>query len=278
MLTVDPALGDIEGGDVLIEGDTIAQVGKDLSADAEVIDATGSVVIPGFIDTHRHTWEAAIRSCAPDATLDDYFVEVLDSFAPLYRPEDVYASNLAGALECINAGITTLVDWSHINNTPDHPDAAIQGLQGVRHPLALRVRQREHVAGRLLVQQLDRDPARGRRADQEHVLLLRRRPADDGSGHARPRLLPGRRGARRVGHGPRPRHPDHGAHRDGQAGRQVEHGQAARRPRPARAPTPRTSTPATSATRSGSWSRRARARSRSPRRWRCRWATAGRRS
>ena len=61
--------------------------------------------------------------------LDDYFVEVLDSFAPLYRPEDVYASNLAGALECINAGITTLVDWSHINNTPDHPDAGIQGLK-----------------------------------------------------------------------------------------------------------------------------------------------------
>ena len=91
-------------------------------------------MIPGFVDTHRHTWEAAIRNCAPNATLDDYFVEVLDSFAPLYRPEDVYASNLAGALECINAGITTLVDWSHINNTPDHPDAGIQGLKeaGIR--------------------------------------------------------------------------------------------------------------------------------------------------
>jgi cytosine/adenosine deaminase-related metal-dependent hydrolase len=128
VLTVDPSLGDIEGGDVLIEGDTIAEVGKDLSADAEVIDCSGDVVIPGFVDTHRHTWEAAIRSCAPDATLDDYFVEVLDSFAPLYRPEDVYASNLAGSLECLNAGITTLLDWSHINNTPDHPDAGVQGL------------------------------------------------------------------------------------------------------------------------------------------------------
>ncbi|HZD73571.1 MAG TPA: amidohydrolase family protein, partial [Actinomycetota bacterium] len=88
----------------------------------------------GFVDTHRHTWEAAIRGCAPNATLDDYFVEILDTFAPLYRPEDVYASNLAGALECVNAGITTLVDWSHINNTPEHPDAAIRGLQeaGIR--------------------------------------------------------------------------------------------------------------------------------------------------
>jgi cytosine/adenosine deaminase-related metal-dependent hydrolase len=134
VLTVDPDLGDLPGGDVLIEDGTIVQVGVDLSADAEVMDAAGSIVIPGFVDTHRHTWEAAIRSCAPNATLDDYFVEVLDSFAPLYRPEDVYASNLAGALECLNAGITTLVDWSHINNTPDHPDAAIEGLQeaGIR--------------------------------------------------------------------------------------------------------------------------------------------------
>src|SRR5688572_9000216 len=129
VITMDRELGDLPGGDVLIEGDTIAQVAPNIQADAEVIDVSGNIVIPGFVDTHRHTWEAAIRGCAPDATLDDYFVEVLDSFAPLYRPEDVYASNLAGALECINAGITTLVDWSHINNTPEHPDAAVRGLQ-----------------------------------------------------------------------------------------------------------------------------------------------------
>ncbi|HEX4907397.1 MAG TPA: amidohydrolase family protein, partial [Actinomycetes bacterium] len=134
VLTVDPDLGDLPTGDVLIEGDTIAQVAPQIDADAEVVDASGFIVMPGFIDTHRHTWEAAIRGCAPNATLDDYFVEVLDTFAPLYRAEDVYASNLAGALECINAGITTLVDWSHINNTPEHPDAAIRGLQeaGIR--------------------------------------------------------------------------------------------------------------------------------------------------
>jgi 5-methylthioadenosine/S-adenosylhomocysteine deaminase len=134
VLTVDPNLGDLPKGDVLIEGDRIAQVAPQIDADAEVVDASGHIVIPGFVDTHRHTWEAAIRGCAPNATLGTYFVEILDTFAPLYRPEDVYASNLAGALECINAGITTLVDWSHINNTPEHPDAAIRGLQeaGIR--------------------------------------------------------------------------------------------------------------------------------------------------
>jgi cytosine/adenosine deaminase-related metal-dependent hydrolase len=134
VLTMDPTIGDLPTGDVLIDGDRIAAVEPGITADAEVIDVTGQIVIPGFVDTHRHTWEAAIRGCAPNATLDDYFVEVLDTFAPLYRPEDVYAANLAGALECLNAGITTLVDWSHINNSPEHPDAAIRALQetGIR--------------------------------------------------------------------------------------------------------------------------------------------------
>ncbi|HKE52614.1 MAG TPA: amidohydrolase family protein [Actinomycetes bacterium] len=134
VLSVDPGIGNLPSGDVLIEGDTIAAVQPQIDADAEVIDASGFIVIPGFVDTHRHTWEASIRGCAPNATLDDYFVEVLDTFAPLYRAEDVYAANVAGSLECLNAGITTLVDWSHINNTPDHPDAAVRGLQetGIR--------------------------------------------------------------------------------------------------------------------------------------------------
>jgi 5-methylthioadenosine/S-adenosylhomocysteine deaminase len=134
VLTMDPALGDPPGADVLIEDGRIVAVEAGVSADAEVIDATGFIVLPGFVDTHRHTWEAAIRGSAPNATLDDYFVEILDTFAPLYRAEDVYASNLAGSLECVDAGITTLVDWSHINNTPEHPDAAINALRetGIR--------------------------------------------------------------------------------------------------------------------------------------------------
>jgi 5-methylthioadenosine/S-adenosylhomocysteine deaminase len=134
VITMDPELGDLPRGDILIEDGKIAGIEQHIDADAEVVDASGRIAIPGFVDTHRHTWEAAIRGCAPNATLDDYFVEVLDTFAPAYRAADVYASNLAGSLECLNAGITTLVDWSHINNTPEHADAAIRGLQetGIR--------------------------------------------------------------------------------------------------------------------------------------------------
>ena len=139
VLTQDPKLGELQDADILIEDDKIAAVGKNLSAEgAEIIDAKGDIVIPGFIDTHRHTWETSIRTCAPDYTLGAYFAGILDKFAPVYRPEDVYAANQWGALECANAGITTLVDWSHIMNTPAHADAAIKGLQdaGIRSVFA----------------------------------------------------------------------------------------------------------------------------------------------
>jgi cytosine/adenosine deaminase-related metal-dependent hydrolase len=139
VLTQDDALGELPNADVLIEDDKIAKVGPNIqAADAKVIDAAGDIVIPGFIDTHRHTWETSIRTCAPDYTLSDYFAGILDQFAPKYRPDDVYAANTWGALESVNAGITTLVDWSHIMNTPEHADAAVKGLQdsGIRSVFA----------------------------------------------------------------------------------------------------------------------------------------------
>ena len=130
VLTQDPALGELPRADILIEDGAIAEVGPDLSAaDAKVIDAAGDIVIPGFIDTHRHTWETSIRTCAPDYPLIAYFGNILDKFAPHYRPEDVHAATLWGALEDINSGITTLVDWAHIINTPEHADAGITALQ-----------------------------------------------------------------------------------------------------------------------------------------------------
>jgi 5-methylthioadenosine/S-adenosylhomocysteine deaminase len=130
VLTQDPSIGELPQADVLIDGDRILEVGRNIAApDATVIDASGDIVIPGFVDTHRHSWETSIRTSAPDFALITYFGSILDKFAPHYRPDDVYAANLWGSLECINAGITTLVDWSHIMNTPDHADEAIRGLQ-----------------------------------------------------------------------------------------------------------------------------------------------------
>ena len=130
VLTLDPVVGNFRVADVLIEGTKIAAVGPGLiAADAQVIDASDMIVMPGFIDTHRHIWEGILRNIAPDALLGEYFVNILGVLAPVYRPQDAYAGNLVSALGAIDAGVTTLLDWSHIQNTPEHSDAVISALQ-----------------------------------------------------------------------------------------------------------------------------------------------------
>jgi 5-methylthioadenosine/S-adenosylhomocysteine deaminase len=135
VVSMDPDVGEIPNGDVLVEDGVIVEIGRGLEVgDAEEVDATGMIVMPGFVDTHRHTWQTPVRGVLPSCTLDHYFVVMLGSVGGHYRPEDVQIGDYAGSLEALNAGITTLLDWSHINNTPDHADAAIQGLKdaGIR--------------------------------------------------------------------------------------------------------------------------------------------------
>jgi 5-methylthioadenosine/S-adenosylhomocysteine deaminase len=130
MLTLDPELGDLSPGEVLIEGGRIAAVGADLEAgDAEVIEVgSDSIVLPGFVDTHRHTWQAPVRNIAADWTLGHYMIGIHAGLSKFFRPEDTYIGNLLGTLEALNSGITTLLDWSHNLATPEHADAAIEGL------------------------------------------------------------------------------------------------------------------------------------------------------
>lgn len=135
VVSLDPSTGDRPHTDVLVIDGKIAEIAADISMDgAEVIDATGCIVMPGFVDTHRHTWESALRGSMPSCTLDDYLSTVIGAFGPAYQPEDIYIGNRLGALEALNAGITTLVDWSHCNNTPDHADEGIRALRdsGIR--------------------------------------------------------------------------------------------------------------------------------------------------
>jgi len=135
ILTLDKSVGNFPLGDVLIEGTKIAKVGPNLAAEnAEVIDATDMIVMPGFIDTHRHMWQGALRNSIPNALLADYVRDILNTFRPAMRPEDVRIGDRITALGAINAGVTTLLDWSHIGNSPEHTDAAIDGLRasGVR--------------------------------------------------------------------------------------------------------------------------------------------------
>jgi cytosine/adenosine deaminase-related metal-dependent hydrolase len=133
---IDPERALDARADVLIENKRIASVGAELPhpPDTEIIDATDRLVLPGFVDTHRHTWQAGIRAIAPDVEFAGYLSRILGELAPRYSPEDVHAGTLAGALECLEGGITTLVDWSHIQRTPAHTAAAVEALDrsGIR--------------------------------------------------------------------------------------------------------------------------------------------------
>jgi cytosine/adenosine deaminase-related metal-dependent hydrolase len=168
VVTLDRSLGDIAGGDVLVEGSAIARVGRNLdAADAEIIDAADMVVLPGFIDSHRHTWQTALRGYLAQG---NYYQIVLTQLGPLYRPEDVYIGNLLGAVGALSSGITTMLDWSHIMNSPAHADAAVQALQesGMRAVFAHGVAQvgrSSGVGGQLNSQQHSDDI---RRVQREH--------------------------------------------------------------------------------------------------------------
>jgi 5-methylthioadenosine/S-adenosylhomocysteine deaminase len=130
VLTVDDKLGDFWDADVLVEGARIAAVGPDLEVgDARQIDATGKLLIPGFVDAHRHVWQAAIRGVAADFSYLQYDFTIHGLMTPVYRPEDVYIGNRLGIAEALNAGVTTTMDWCHVARSPDHSDEAIRALK-----------------------------------------------------------------------------------------------------------------------------------------------------
>jgi 5-methylthioadenosine/S-adenosylhomocysteine deaminase len=138
VMSMDSKVGNFVQGDVLIEGARILAVGPNLSAaGATVIEAAGMIVMPGFIDTHHHQFETALRGQLADSVLipdgksagiNNYFETVLQKFAPLYRPHDVYINELFASLSQIDAGVTTVMDVSQVNHTPEHSDAAIEAL------------------------------------------------------------------------------------------------------------------------------------------------------
>src|SRR6266545_4461856 len=135
VLGLDRAVGDFEAADVLVEGNKISAVRPNISApNAEVIDASKSIVMPGFVDTHRHMWQGFLRNVLPDGSLQDYRDLVQRKFGATMTPDDVYAADLLSALGAIDTGVTCVLDWSHIHNTPEHSDAVIKGLResGVR--------------------------------------------------------------------------------------------------------------------------------------------------
>ncbi len=111
VLTLGSRTPNFGEADVLIEGERLAEVGPGLRArDAEQVDARDTIVMPGFVDAHRHAWKALFRNA-----------EVVSSEVDL-QSDDVYAATFVGLLGAAEAGITTVVDWA------DHrfPEAALE--------------------------------------------------------------------------------------------------------------------------------------------------------
>ncbi|CAK7280160.1 amidohydrolase family protein [Streptomyces sp. RM1] len=137
VVTLDPAFGDLPGGDVLVRDGRIAAVGRvteEQAGGARRIDARGRAVIPGMVDTHRHVWQGALAGSTGDASLMGYVGRVVQGIAPGYTPEDVYAGTLWGALQALHSGVTTIADWAHNVRSPEHTDANVRALRdsGVR--------------------------------------------------------------------------------------------------------------------------------------------------
>jgi 5-methylthioadenosine/S-adenosylhomocysteine deaminase len=133
VLTMDDRRQLLEEADVLVVGDRIEAVGRalDVPDGTAEIDASGGIVMPGMIDTHRHMWQTAVRGYGADWTLTQYFVWNYLEHGRKFRPQDIYAGNLLSGLEALEAGVTTSVDWSHNLHTVDHADAAVDALEEV---------------------------------------------------------------------------------------------------------------------------------------------------
>jgi cytosine/adenosine deaminase-related metal-dependent hydrolase len=133
VLTMDQARTVHTDADVLVVGERIEAVGPSLEVPEGTveIDASGGIVMPGMIDTHRHMWQTAMRGYGADWTLTQYFVWNYLEHGRKFRPQDIYAGNLLSGLEALEAGVTTSVDWSHNLHTVDHAEAAVDALEEV---------------------------------------------------------------------------------------------------------------------------------------------------
>ena len=129
VIAMEPGSGP-EVADILVEDGRIAAIGgMGPVAEAEVLDAKGRIVLPGLIDSHVHTWQTALRGIAADWTVPQYMRAMHRGLATRFTPDDIRIANLMGALAKLDSGVTTVVDWCHNNPTPDHTDAAIDGLE-----------------------------------------------------------------------------------------------------------------------------------------------------
>ncbi len=131
VLTMDAAVGDIAGGDVHVRAGAIAAVGRRLNApSAEIIDGSGMLVLPGFVETHWHMWTSILRSLSGDRPEHGYF-PTSRGIGAFYTADDMYAAGRLAAAEAVHSGITFVHDWCHNVRDPKFAEAALRALRDV---------------------------------------------------------------------------------------------------------------------------------------------------
>jgi len=137
VMSLDRSVGDFAQADVLVEDGKVRELRPDITVgdDTAVVDAAGRIVMPGFVDTHSHSYQGLLRDIMPNGLLEpDYNRDVQRLLTPAYQAEDAYAGELVTALGMIDMGTTTVVDISQVSHSPEHSDACIRALQeaGIR--------------------------------------------------------------------------------------------------------------------------------------------------
>lgn len=111
-------------GDLLLNNGSIAGIGGEITfPGAEVIDATDMLVMPGMVDSHLHLWSSLGRNFVNSAS--DFYAAKART-AEHYTPDDFYRSVMLGLTQCIDAGITTVHNWSHNTRSPEHAEAELR--------------------------------------------------------------------------------------------------------------------------------------------------------
>lgn len=142
IVTMEETLGDLDTGDILVEGTDIIEVAPSIDAPAdETVDASGMIVIPGLIDAHSHIWETLLRGMGGGLWLDGYFKQILPR-RRFYRHEDMYNAGFVAGHEMLTHGTTTILDYCHNLFRPGSAKAAIDGLAdtGIRTLFGYNVR------------------------------------------------------------------------------------------------------------------------------------------
>jgi len=122
-------------GTVAVTGDTIAAVGRTgdfAGAEARrVIDASGSAVFPGLINTHTHLFQALLKGLGDDRPLAEWLVKATLPSAVQFREAEIHTATILGCLDALHSGTTTILDYNYCHPVPGLGDVTVRGFRDV---------------------------------------------------------------------------------------------------------------------------------------------------